>query len=414
MTDADVAIVGSGPAGLAAAIELRRLGVARVVVLERETHAGGVPRHCAHPTFGWHEYRRLLTGPAYAARNVAAAHAAGVDVRTRASVVALHAGGRLDVTNPHGVETIDARRVLLATGARESPRSARLIGGDRPAGVLNTGTLQQMLHLEHSIPFRRPLIVGTELVALSALADCLRAGIRPVAMIEARARPTAPRPLAAFARCVGVPLWLGARLERIVGDGRVTTADVRRADGRVHTLACDGVLLTGAFTPEAALVRASGLALDPASEGPSIDEYGRSSDPACYAAGNVLRAIETGGWAYREGVRVARAIAADFAGRLPAPQPFVIVACAAPVKLCVPQRLSGGVRACADSAHAALQLRVTHAVRGRLRIDADGRNVWSRTLACLPERRLTVPLAALAFAPGTMRLDVHFDVAERA
>lgn len=93
----DVAIVGSGPAGLAAAIELRRQGVARVCVLERDGEAGGIPRHCAHPPFGLREHGRLLTGPAYAQRNVEQAERAGVDIRLRHSVVALAAAGLLQL-----------------------------------------------------------------------------------------------------------------------------------------------------------------------------------------------------------------------------------------------------------------------------------------------------------------------------
>ncbi|WP_134568983.1 NAD(P)/FAD-dependent oxidoreductase, partial [Pseudomonas aeruginosa] len=151
----DVAIVGSGPAGLAAAIELRRQGVARVCVLERDGEAGGIPRHCAHPPFGLREHGRLLTGPAYALRNVEQAERAGVDIRLRHSVVALAAAGLLQLATPEGPRSLRATRVLLATGARETPRSARLLGGDRPLGVINTGALQAYLYLQGLKPFER-------------------------------------------------------------------------------------------------------------------------------------------------------------------------------------------------------------------------------------------------------------------
>ncbi|HCG0851433.1 TPA: FAD-binding protein, partial [Pseudomonas aeruginosa] len=104
----DVAIVGSGPAGLAAAIELRRQGVARVCVLERDGEAGGIPRHCAHPPFGLREHGRLLTGPAYALRNVEQAERAGVDIRLRHSVVALAAAGLLQLATPEGPRSLRA------------------------------------------------------------------------------------------------------------------------------------------------------------------------------------------------------------------------------------------------------------------------------------------------------------------
>ena len=167
----DVAIVGGGPAGVAAALELRRRGVKRVVILEREEAAGGVPRHCGHPPFGMREFCRILTGPAYARKLCQAALAAGVDVRPHTAVTTLRPFGELDVATPAGPAEIVARRVVLATGGRESPRSARRVSGDRPVGVITTGTLQQSVYIEGLKPFRRPVVVGTELVSLSADPD---------------------------------------------------------------------------------------------------------------------------------------------------------------------------------------------------------------------------------------------------
>src|ERR1700757_216076 len=152
----DVAIIGGGPAGVAAAVALRARGVARVVILEREASLGGVPRHCGHPPFGMHEFGQVMSGPAYARRLAAAASAAGVEILCAHSVVALRSGGVLDVATPEGRVEIRALRVLLATGAREAPRAARLIGGDRPLAVLNTGALQASVYLRSKIPFRRP------------------------------------------------------------------------------------------------------------------------------------------------------------------------------------------------------------------------------------------------------------------
>ncbi|MBD9514266.1 NAD(P)/FAD-dependent oxidoreductase [Pseudomonas sp. PDM22] len=400
----DVAIIGSGPAGLAAAIELKRLGVARVMVLERESEAGGIPRHCAHPPFGFREYGRLLTGPAYARFNAETARNAGVDIRLRHSVVSLGLLGHLEVATPEGPLKVEARRVLLATGARETPRSARLVGGDRPLGVINTGALQSYLYLQGLKPFERPLIVGTELVSLSSVLSCRRAGIRPVAMIEARERATARWPLSLFPKLCGVPMHFGCELLDIQGTGRVESARVRQADGSIREFDCDGVLLTGRFTPESSLVRLSHLHLDPASGGPSIDQFGRCSDTSYFAAGNLLRPIETAGWSYREGKRLAGLIAEDIQRSLPAPGDFITVKCSAPLKLCVPQRLVPSDKVGLQQ----LQLRVDQAVSGELQVCLDGREIWRRRTSCLPERRLLIPLGELPLTASVQRLDIAF------
>lgn len=400
----DVAIIGSGPAGLSAAVELRRKGVNKVVVLERETLAGGVPRHCGHPPFGLREYGRIYSGPDYAQRNVNEAENAGVQIRLRHTVTGLQPGGHLQLATPLGPITLQAKRVLLATGVRENPRSARLIGGDRPLGVINTGALQAYLYLHNLKPFERPLIIGTELVSLSSILSCQRAGIKPVAMIEANRRATARWPLSLFPRLLGVPVHYGAELVQIHGNGRVESASVRLANGQIKTFDCDGVLLTGKFLPEASLIRQSHLQLDPGTGGPVIDQYGRCSDPAYFAAGNLLRPVETAGWSWREGRKIAGLMFKDLRGEIPQAKQALAITVKAPLKLCVPQRfVPTGVMGLEH-----LQLRVSTATKGVLTVHADGLPIWSRTLSCLPERRILIPLAHLKLNASIERLDVDF------
>jgi thioredoxin reductase len=389
----DIAIIGSGPAGLSSAITLCRRGLRQVVVLERESEAGGVPRHCAHPPYGLREFGRVMTGPVYAKRLVGEAKAAGAQIRCLHSVTQLLPGGLVEVTTPSGRQQLQAKRVLIATGVRETPRSARLVSGDRPLGILNTGALQAYINLQGLIPFRRPVILGTELVSLSALATCRSHDIRPVAVIEGGDRPTARFPLTLLPRLLGIPLLLRSEVKAIHGTTRVEAVTVRIAgSGAVRDIACDGVLLTGRFLPEASLIRLSHLALDQASQGPAIDQFGRCSDPAFFAAGNVLRAVETAGWSFREGRRIALCLVADLEGWLPAAAPRLDVQAGAGVKLVVPQHLALPNRSLGKQA---LELRVIEAVTGRLRLRSGHRTLLEKPISALPERRILVPLASL-------------------
>jgi len=93
--EVDVAVVGGGPAGLAAATRLRERGIGSVAVLDRESEAGGIPRHCGHYPFGMREVHRVLRGPDYARRLVARAESAGVDLYRSTTVVGIAAGPRL-------------------------------------------------------------------------------------------------------------------------------------------------------------------------------------------------------------------------------------------------------------------------------------------------------------------------------
>ncbi|HHL19990.1 MAG TPA: FAD-dependent oxidoreductase [Aliiroseovarius sp.] len=398
----DVAVIGGGPAGLAAATALRQAGVGRVVVLEREPQAGGIPRHCGHPPFGMREFRRVLRGPDYAARLVERARRAGVEVHTQATVAELRPGPELLLALPEGLFDIAPRRVILATGVREKPRPARLIGGARVQGVVNTGALQSMIYLKHLRPFRRPVIVGSELVAFSAIMTSRHAGIRPVAMVEPNRQVTARWPAALYPRLNGIPLLTGTRVLEILGESTVSGLRVAGPDGAERVLDCDGVVLSGQFTPESALARCGHLAVDPATGGPVVDQWGRATDPAYFVTGNLLRPVETAGWSWAEGQRTGGWVARDLAGGLAKPEATLeLEVTGDALKYVMPQRL---VLPGAASAMTHLQFRVTRPVRGALVAIGKPGVVWQRKIHARPERRLLVPVSEILGLGVTGRL----------
>ncbi|MYD78437.1 MAG: FAD-dependent oxidoreductase, partial [Gammaproteobacteria bacterium] len=336
----DVAIVGGGPSGLAAAIQLRKAGVEHVVVLDREAEVGGIPRHCGHPPFGWPEFRRVLKGPEYASRLHEAAIAQGVDIRTKVNVVRIESGPLLHVSTSAGLAKIEAAKVLLATGARETPRSARLVSGTRPMGVLTTGALQSMVYQKSRKPFLRPVIVGTELVAFSALLTCRHAKIRPVAMIEERRRPTAWKSSIWLPRLLGIRSLFNTELISIEGKERVRGVAVRLNSGQIEQIPCDGVVFCGQFVAETTLARMGQLELDSGCGIPVTDQFGRCSDPDIFAAGNVLHPADSSGRCWREGIRTASHIARSLTGDLPSAIDTIAVESISPtVRYVFPQKL---------------------------------------------------------------------------
>ena len=312
----DVAVIGAGPAGLAAATALKKEGIDHILVLEREAQAGGIPRHCGHHPFGVLEYARVMTGPSYAKKIVETAREAGVDIALKTSVTQLGAKGELDIVSPMGRGKIKAKRVLLSTGVRETPRAARLVSGNRMMGVYTTGALQSMVYLKNLIPFRNPVVVGTEIVSFSALLTCKKAGIKPVAMLEENIRPKVLWPFHKAAKFFRVPLFLNTQLIDIIGKDRVEAVMVLDGKGDTRKIVCDGVLFTGLFTPESALVRMSHLKLDYDTGSPVIDTFGRCSDKAYYAAGNLLQPLNISVNCWRQGRRTACFIAKDLKGKI--------------------------------------------------------------------------------------------------
>lgn len=396
----DVVIIGGGPAGLSAAITLGEEGIADITVIERERVAGGIPRHCGHPPFGIREFHRLLTGPAYARRLVEEAEKSGVSLLTSHTFT----GARFEedrivlaVATPDGMVDIAARRVLIATGIRETTRAARLISGERPLGVFNTGALQSYAYLEHRRPFERPVIIGTELVALSAILTCRSLGAKPVAMIESGPRPTAPLAYFAYPRLTGIPVLTQTKLIDIIGRPRVEAVRVKDRNGEERDITCDGVIFTGQFTPEAQAARLLGVEIDPATGGPAIDQFGRTSHPMIFAAGNVLHPVETAGWCYREGRAIARFMARDLKSGLPAAASALPLSAEGALRYVVPQRIVPG-----EEGIGHLQMRVKAAASGTLSVSQSGKVRSTTAITRLPERRLTLSMPDISTEGGTV------------
>ena len=312
----DVLIVGAGPSGLAAAIELRRLGIGRVLVADREQEAGGVPRHSAHTGYGLRDLHRVMPGPAYARHYADAAARAGAEIRVAATVTGWSRDRVATLTSPAGRETVAARAVLLATGCRERPRPARLVPGDRPPGVMTSGELQQRVYLTGARLPGRTLIVGAEHVSFSAMLTLAHAGANVVALVTDQ---PGQQSYAAFALAAAlrwrVPVWTSTAVRLVIGRGRLAAAEL--ADlrtGATRLVECDTLVFTGDWIPDHELARLAGVALDPGTRGPAVDTGLQTSVPNVFAAGNLVHAAETADVAALDGRHAARQIAAALCG----------------------------------------------------------------------------------------------------
>jgi thioredoxin reductase len=306
--DVDVLVVGAGPGGLAVATELAARGAGRVEVVDREQEAGGVPRHSVHTGYGLRDLHRTLSGPAYARRRTQLAVDAGATVRTGVSVTGWAGPLTLDTTSPAGLERVTARAVVLATGARERPRSARLIPGTRPAGVWTTGELQQAVLAGQPIG-RHAVVVGAEHVSFSAVVTLAHAGVRVVAMVTDLPRQQSYGAFRAGALLRwAFPLLTGTTVTGLLGRPRLTGVEVRSATGRTAVLDADTVVLTGDWIPDHELARRGGLAMDAGTHGPAVDTALRTSVPGVFAAGNLVHPVETADAVALEGAPVADAV----------------------------------------------------------------------------------------------------------
>ena len=320
-TTVDTLIIGAGPAGLAAALELKKLGVKDILVAERESEAGGIPRLCGHTGFGLRDFHQVMTGPNYARKYRSIIEKAQINLRIATYITAIEREEnnqkiKISYASPDGIGTFEAKSVLLATGVRERPRSARLIPGYRPQGVFTTGSLQRFVY-EHHLPVgKRAVIVGAEIVSLSVVTTLLHAGVKVAGMLTELPSHQLYLPIFLPAKILYVDILARTRIltnkrvTNILGRQRVEGVEVTDTDsGKTEVIECDTVVFTGDWIPENELARRGGVQTLKPSLGPQVDGMFRTSQVGVFAAGNLLRGVETADGAALEGRRAARSIA---------------------------------------------------------------------------------------------------------
>jgi thioredoxin reductase len=400
-------VLGGGPAGLAAAVELRRLGTRDVLVVEREADAGGIPRHAQHQGFGIRDLRRPMAGPAYARRYAALAAEAGAEIRTETMVTGWSPDGPLELTGPRGRETIEPDALILATGCRERPRSARLVPGSRPQGVMTTGTLQQLVYLKGRRVGERALIVGAEHVSFSAVATLSHAGAHVVGMTTELPRH---QTLRLFRAGVAVrwrtPVWTRTAVTAIHGRPRVEEVELTDVEtGATRSVACDTVVFTADWIPDHELAIMGGLTMDPGTHGPAVDACLRTSREGVFAAGNLLHPAEPADIAALSGRRAA-ATADEHVRGSEWPAQRIAIECEPPLHWIAPNAIADP-RATPPRGRFLLRSR-DFVSPPRVTVAQDGRTLWDgRVRRLVPGRSTALPAgwpAAVDPAGGPVRV----------
>lgn len=323
-----VLIIGAGPSGLRAAAELAPRVSGEVLVLERESVAGGIPRHSHHPGYGIRDMGKFIDGPRYARILREQAAAAGAKILTNAMVTDWAGERSVNVTMPGGRVRVDAKVVILATGARERPRPARLIPGDRGKGIYTTGHLQNIVHLKHGKVGKRAVIVGAELVSWSAAMSLQHVKCKTVLMTTEYPKADAYRLFSGPGKLFfGTKVATRTRVTRIIGKPNVQGVEIENIDtGERKVVDCDTVILTGDWIPDNELARAAGIDIDPVSKAPAVDAALRTNKSGVFAIGNMLHPVDTADVAALDGAAVAKHVVSYLSGDRPAGTPIGLTA----------------------------------------------------------------------------------------
>lgn len=347
MIQKDLVVIGAGAAGLSSALAAYQNGIENILILEKEEDAGGILNQCIHTGFGLHTFHQEMSGPAYAQKCIDLVEQTPVEIQTSTMVISVSQDRVITCSSSHhGLQKIQAKAIIFATGCRERSRGAIQLPGTRPSGIMSAGTAQRYLNIDGWLVGKKVLILGSGDIGLIMARRMTLEGAEVVAVAELMPYSNGlPRNLKQCLDDFNIPLYLSHTITDIKGHQRVQQVVLSQVDENLQPIAgtekifdVDTVLLSVGLIPENSLLEDAGAVLHPRTKGPIVDERCMTSLDGIFACGNSLHVHDLVDFVYAEGQRAGKA-AADYLHQIQPQEKIMDVIGKGELSYILPQKL---------------------------------------------------------------------------
>lgn len=349
--DVDIAVIGGGPAGMAAALEARKQGAKKVLIIERDVELGGILQQCIHDGFGLHRFKKRMSGTGYAQIFIDDIKETDIHVLLDTMVLEVTEDKVIYAcNNKDGMMKINSGAVILAMGCRERTASQVLIYGYRPAGVLTAGAVQRYINIEGYLPGKKAVILGSGDIGLIMARRMTLEHIEVEGVYEVMENPGGlTRNIVQCLDDYHIPLHLATTVTKIHGKKRIEGVTVAKVDknrkvieGTQRYIECDLLVLAVGLIPENELSVKAGIAIDKRTKGPVLDDDFMTSVPGIFAAGNVAVVFDLVDYVSQSGEIAARGAVKYIRGELKQVSEYYETVPEGNIHFIVPQRLKKG------------------------------------------------------------------------
>ena len=296
MKTIDLVVIGSGAAGMAAAIEAKKNGVNDILILEKDERLGGILNQCIHNGFGLTEFKEELTGPEYLQRFVDVVKEMQIPYKLNAQVIDLSKDKVVTYSSKEdGLVHVQAKAIVMATGCYERNAGAIMLPGDRCSGVITAGTAQRYLNINGLMVGKRVVILGSGDIGLIMARRLTLEGAKVLCVSELM--PYSAGLNRNIQQCLidfNIPLYLSRTVSKVIGKDRLEKVVLSAVDENLQIIPgtemefeCDTLILSVGLIPYIQLLNYIDCPTS-STKGAIVNQYMETEIDGIFTAGNCL------------------------------------------------------------------------------------------------------------------------------